>query len=151
MKPLTPPDTKQCQAEKPNGHSFMTLGGRPGRVRCTNKPAVVVTEKKPGADGRRGSMTLCAQCLPVFVEKFGEDHATISPVRAPRMKRASYREGVEIIALNDEAAELDEEMVVGLASVMLLAELFGVDQERVVRDVVRFRKKHAKTAHASGV
>lgn len=57
------------------------------------------------------------------------------------MKRASYREGVEIIALNDEVAELDEEVVTGLASVMLLAELFGVEQARVARDVVRFRKR----------
>jgi len=42
---VEPVDLKQCQAEVPNGNTFMTLGGRPGRERCKNKPTVVVTEK----------------------------------------------------------------------------------------------------------
>ena len=63
---LIPPDKKQCQAEKPNGHSFMTLGGRPGRERCTNKPTMLATEKKPGKDGQRGSMTVCDECFSVM-------------------------------------------------------------------------------------
>lgn len=61
-KGLTPPDPKQCQAEVPNGNSFMTLGGRPGRERCTNKPLWIATEKVPGADGLTGSMSLCQRC-----------------------------------------------------------------------------------------
>lgn len=59
---LTPPDLKQCQAEKPNGHSFMTLGGVPKLERCKNKPKYLAKEKKPGADGQIGSMTLCESC-----------------------------------------------------------------------------------------
>ncbi len=47
-KAFTQVDLDQCQAEKPNGHSFMTLGGRPGLVRCTNKPSVIITEDEPG-------------------------------------------------------------------------------------------------------
>lgn len=64
---LIPADPKRCQAEVPNGHSFMTLGGRPGgRVRCSNVPAVIVTEQVPGADGKCGSMSLCESCHVVF-------------------------------------------------------------------------------------
>ena len=48
MAKLTPPDPKQCQAMKPNLYTFMTLGGRPGHDRCTNKPVWIATEKKAG-------------------------------------------------------------------------------------------------------
>lgn len=68
-----------------------------------------------------------------------------------RMKRASYREGIEIIALNDEPAELDAEFMTGMATVLLLAELFGVTQERVAKDVVRFRENCAKAAKRASV
>lgn len=56
------------------------------------------------------------------------------------MKRASYRHGVEHIALNDDPTEMDEEIVGSCMTVGLLADLFGVDTARVARDVVRFRK-----------
>lgn len=62
---LEPVDKTQCQALKPNGHNFMSFGGRPGLVRCTNRPNVVVTEVKPGKDGLIGSMSLCSECLKV--------------------------------------------------------------------------------------
>lgn len=71
MKPLIPPDLKQCQAEKTTGDSFMTIGGRPGKMeRCKAVPTVVVRERKPGEDGRRGSMSLCDSCLTAFRERF---------------------------------------------------------------------------------
>jgi hypothetical protein len=60
------------------------------------------------------------------------------------VKRASYREGIECIALNDEPTSLEVEDMEAMASVMLQAVLFGVTQERVAKDVVRFRKKLAK-------
>jgi len=63
---LIPPDKKRCQAEKPNGVNFMTLGGRREMVRCSNKPTVIITETKPGEDGQKGSMSLCPDCLIVF-------------------------------------------------------------------------------------
>lgn len=72
---LTPPDPKRCQAES---RSFMTLG--PGRVRCSNTPTVIITEKKPGPDGQRGSMSLCAECLPVFKKEHPEISITETPV-----------------------------------------------------------------------
>lgn len=59
------------------------------------------------------------------------------------MKRASYRHGIELIALNDEAEELDPEVMRTIISVGLLADLFGVDVERVAADVVRYRKREA--------
>lgn len=68
-----------------------------------------------------------------------------------RMKRASYRDGIDFIAMNDEPAELEEDVVAGLATVLLVSELFGVERERVARDVVRYRKKEAKRQRASSV
>jgi hypothetical protein len=61
---LTPPDHKRCQAEWKEG-SFMTLGPR-SMIRCPNPPAIVVRERQPGKDGRRGSMSLCPACAVVL-------------------------------------------------------------------------------------
>ena len=60
------------------------------------------------------------------------------------MKRASYREGIEIIALNDSCDLETEEELVGMPSVFLLAHLFGVEQERVARDVIQYRRREAR-------
>lgn len=62
LPPLVPPDLVQCQAEYTDW-SFMTLGPRQ-YFRCKNKPAFVVTENKPGEDGRIGSMSLCEGHAP---------------------------------------------------------------------------------------
>lgn len=63
---LIPADLTRCQAEKPNGESFMTLGGGHKMVRCENAPVWVAYETKPGPDGKRGSMSLCYPCRVVF-------------------------------------------------------------------------------------
>lgn len=55
------------------------------------------------------------------------------------MKRASYRAGVAHIACNDEPTDLDADSVALYISTCLLADLFGVDVERVAADVVRKR------------
>lgn len=60
------------------------------------------------------------------------------------MKRASYRDAVDFIAMNDESAEMDPEEVIRLASVLLVSEIFAVSRERVTRDVIRLRAKNAK-------
>lgn len=57
------------------------------------------------------------------------------------MKRPGYRFGVEWIALNDDPDVTDEEMILGTLTVGMLADLFGVTQERVAADVVRYRHK----------
>jgi hypothetical protein len=57
------------------------------------------------------------------------------------MKRPSYREGVEFIALNDDPNNTDPETVMGTLTVGLLSALFGVTHDRVASDVVRFREK----------
>jgi hypothetical protein len=72
---LTPPDLEQCQAEKPNGNTFMTLGGSPGLVRCENKADFIAVEKEKGKDGQRGSMSLCTKCRLVFVKQMGRGFA----------------------------------------------------------------------------
>ncbi len=71
---LEPPDLKRCQAEKPNGYSFMTLGGLPGLERCKNKPVFTVTEvsSEGTVDGLCGSMSLCADCSLKFRKQKGE-------------------------------------------------------------------------------
>lgn len=82
---LTPPDLSQCQAEVPNNYSFMTLGGQPGtRSRCVNMPVVIATEKRPGSDGKRGSMSLCERCWGVFKNTYDDSYASIRPAPKPR-------------------------------------------------------------------
>ena len=73
---LIPPDRKQCQVMIRNG-SFMTFGPVTPK-RCTNKPAVIIAyENKPGADGQRGSMSLCKSCTEVFLARYGKNFATL--------------------------------------------------------------------------
>jgi hypothetical protein len=60
------------------------------------------------------------------------------------VKRASYRRGIELVALNDEPGELDAEVVQTQISVILLADLFEIPVERVARDVVRIREKELR-------
>ena len=61
------------------------------------------------------------------------------------MKRASYREGVFWLAANDDTewADFDADTALGSPSVTacLLADLFGVDTERVRKDVRRQKDK----------
>lgn len=59
------------------------------------------------------------------------------------MKRASYREGVTWIALNDEPLDMDPDSIAGYISTILLADLFGVEAARVAKDVLRRRKAPA--------
>ncbi len=75
---MIPPDPKQCQAEKPNGHTFMTLGGRPGTERCRNVPTAIAVENQPGADGLRGSMSLCDECREILVKQLGLNFCTFA-------------------------------------------------------------------------
>jgi hypothetical protein len=55
------------------------------------------------------------------------------------MARASYRYGVEWIALNDEEAELDLDAIAGYISTSLLADLFGKAPIEVARAIRRYR------------
>ncbi len=64
------------------------------------------------------------------------------------MKRASYREAVELIALNDEPSEMDAESVAGLASVQIVSGLFDIEAERLARDVVRYRQRTEERGQA---
>ncbi len=77
---LIPPDSKQCQAMKPNGYNFMTFGGAPGLVRCGNKPVTIATEVVPRDDGLRGSMSLCSECWQAMIDQCGAHHASFTPI-----------------------------------------------------------------------
>jgi hypothetical protein len=61
------------------------------------------------------------------------------------MRRASYREAIDWIAQNDSPADIganDPERVGELVSCVLIASIFGVEPERVGRDVVRCRIRY---------
>jgi hypothetical protein len=58
-------------------------------------------------------------------------------------KRASYREGVNWIAFEDEPGDRDVEAIAGYISTCLLADLFGKDRNDVARDILRAREKDA--------
>lgn len=77
-KELVPPDPARCQAEIREG-SFMTLGPR-SWSRCTSTPSVIITERKPGPDGRCGSMSLCASCLSNFAATQDVNAITIASI-----------------------------------------------------------------------
>lgn len=76
---LAPPDLERCQAEIKGG-SFMTLGPR-SYARCKEKPTCIATENKPGKDSEHGSMSLCAECAKVFLEKMGKKYATLTQIK----------------------------------------------------------------------
>ena len=80
MVELTPPDLEQCQCEKPNGCTAFTLGGKPGLIRCDNEPFVILVEKEVGADGLKGSMSLCQECLTVFNLKMPDKAVEVQPI-----------------------------------------------------------------------
>ena len=77
---ITPIDYNACQAEKPNGASFMTMGGVPKQIRCTNKPNVIATETEKGEDGIQGSMSLCNECLEVAKKQLPPNFFIITPI-----------------------------------------------------------------------
>jgi hypothetical protein len=58
------------------------------------------------------------------------------------MKRASYRDAVAWIALNDEPSERDLGFIADQISVVLIADVMNVDPHRIARDVIRYREKH---------
>ncbi len=66
------------------------------------------------------------------------------------MKHASYRFAVQWIADADESAEADLEVIKTLPSVLLIADPFGIENERVARDVLRRRTRSASAAAATG-
>ncbi len=82
---LIPPDLNRCQAERktgcwPDAQRFMVIGPA-GWERCGNAPEVISTEIKPGKDGQRGSMSLCAACQIEMIKQMGAGFATFTPIK----------------------------------------------------------------------
>lgn len=77
---MTPADKKRCQAEITPAYNAFTIGDVRKAVRCENKPVVIITEKEPGADGQKGSMSLCKECLKE-AEKQLPELFTIEPIQ----------------------------------------------------------------------
>ncbi len=86
---LIPPDKKQCQADKPNpNHSFMSFGIHPKYIRCENKPTVILyATVVTNADGQKGSMSLCNDCLKVFLKQVGIDGHKVESFNKPKAKK----------------------------------------------------------------
>lgn len=57
------------------------------------------------------------------------------------MKRASYREAIEYIALNDDAGSFSLEDILAAISVQLVSCLFEVEADKVAADVLRRRSR----------
>lgn len=66
---LTPPDRERCQALIRAAHGPFVLGPKPRHEQCKVLPSVIVTEKEPGEDGKRGSMSLCISCLNELLDQ----------------------------------------------------------------------------------
>lgn len=64
------------------------------------------------------------------------------------MKRASYRKGVEWIALNDDPLVLQVDDLAGTISIALLSDLFEVGQAKVIEDVLKIRKRNLPKEYA---
>lgn len=59
------------------------------------------------------------------------------------MKRASYREAIAWIAMNDGDGQddrLDFDSLKGYVTVCLIADIFCVSQARVADDVIKYRR-----------
>lgn len=57
------------------------------------------------------------------------------------MKRASYREAVRWIAVNDEPTDTDSDSIAGYISTLLIADIFDVEPSKVANDVLRERNR----------
>lgn len=69
------------------------------------------------------------------------------------MKRASYRHAIQWIAVNDSGGDgdaLNPDVVAYYVTSLLVADVFGVDEARVGRDVVRARKRANRGEGAAG-
>lgn len=62
-------------------------------------------------------------------------------------QRASYRRGVEFIALNDEPLDRDETSVRQYISTITLSEVFGKPTDVIAKDVMRIRNHASVRAH----
>lgn len=57
-------------------------------------------------------------------------------------KRASYRQGIEFIAMNDEPTDLDAKSIAAYISTSLLADLFGKEPLKVAQDILKIRMRN---------
>jgi len=60
------------------------------------------------------------------------------------MKRASIKHAIEWIAENDEPEELDEELVKGQITVLLIADIFGKERIDIANKIVKYRYQMLK-------
>lgn len=64
------------------------------------------------------------------------------------MKRASYRDAIDMIAHNDEPTELDVESIRTYTTTQLVAEIFGATDHKVARDILRLRERRDRAERA---
>lgn len=65
------------------------------------------------------------------------------------MRRPSYREALRWLLLNDDTEWLNDARHGLSVSTALVADLFGVDDERIVADLLRLRERMRKAGEVS--
>ena len=90
---LIPPDPERCQAELTTYNPFVMGGSVRQTERCKNKPGYLVSEVKPGKDGRKGAMSLCDECKRVFAKlnRPGIKYETLIPEPGPKLIAAAAK------------------------------------------------------------
>lgn len=63
---------------------------------------------------------------------------------ATTKKKTKYQRAVEWIALNDETGETDPFVFADLVSVVLIADVFGMDPRDVTRHVFSYRRRQER-------
>jgi len=59
-----------------------------------------------------------------------------------KSRSKKYQKGIELIALNDETASTEIDLISGLFSVALLADIFSIKLEDVAKDVLKYRERY---------
>lgn len=87
--PLTPPDLKRCQAVAQT-YNPMAFGSCHRENRCQRVSVYIAKETKPASDGKRGSMSLCAACSKIALEKLGKAAFTLTKIRVRATKGTTH-------------------------------------------------------------
>ena len=72
---LIPPDSTRCQCFITPAHGPFRFGPRSKPEQCSNLTTFIATEKKPGADGEKGSMSICLSCYMELVKQIAAGDA----------------------------------------------------------------------------
>jgi len=99
---LIPPDLERCQAEWSSYNAFVMGGPTRTSGRCEAKPEFVAAEKDVGSDGKRGSMTVCADCRKILEKQVADGKAPPVVFTKLLSKVARARVQARTVTVKDE-------------------------------------------------